>query len=126
MASVFLKNQYPNSIQEMKYYFYDGETVVRYGVIEIDASRPEWVRRAYIEGYSLDPASGKALAWADVERLTESAKSAGDDVEGPDTGGQPSSEDWLREGEQPRDASVPQGGVDSSVSPRAAKRAPRN
>ena len=37
------------------FYFYDGETEVRNGIIEIDSSRPEWVMRAWIMGFGLDP-----------------------------------------------------------------------
>lgn len=126
------------------FYFYDGETVVDHGVITIPADRPEWVQRAHIMGYRLDPETEQPLTLdealtgtrptapapapapvAEVAVVAESTESAGEEVEGTDLGGQPASEDGLRESEQPRDEGVSGAEVGSSVSDGADARATR-
>lgn len=42
-------------------YFYDGELQAKDGVIVIPADRPEWVRRAWVLGYQLDPKTGRQV-----------------------------------------------------------------
>ncbi len=47
-------------------YFYDGEAEVKKGVVSVSLDRPEWVQRAWILGYQLDPKTDKPLALADI------------------------------------------------------------
>jgi len=124
MASYFLKHIYPNDLQEQIYYFYDGRTTVRYGVIELPAENITWLKRVFMEGYRIDPDSGKLLDYYEALAKSESAMSAGAEVEGTDLGGQPVGEDGVRESELPRDASVPASGVASRGRPRTARRNP--
>lgn len=44
---------------EKTVYFYEGELVAKDGVVCVPADRPEWVRRAWVLGYRLDPDSGE-------------------------------------------------------------------
>lgn len=109
-----------------RFYFYDGEVPIVDGTVEIPLDRPEWVQRAYIMGYRYDPvtedvmtldealAGGRAAAVAPAK--PESAKSAGEDVEGSDVGRQPVGEDGVRESEQPRDEGISVEGLDGSDS----------
>jgi hypothetical protein len=124
MAKLFLKNVYENTIPEQEYYFYDGRTTVRFGVIELPAENTTWIKRAFGDGFRIDPDSGETLDYYQVITRAESAVSAGEDVEGTDLGGQPAGEDGLRESELPRDASVPEARVASRGRPRTAKRTP--
>jgi len=122
MASYFLKHIHENTLPEQIYYFYDGRTTVRFGVIELPAGNITWLKRAFMEGYRLDPDSGKLLDYYEAIARSESAMSAGAEVESPDLGGQPVGEDGVRESELPRDASVPASGVGSRGRPRTANR----
>lgn len=107
------------------FYFYDGETPIKDGIVEIPVDRPEWVQRAYIMGYRFDPETEEVLTLAEAiaggRKATvapaepESTESAGEDVEGSDFGGLPAGDDGVREGELPRDESVPVEGLDGSV-----------
>lgn len=42
-------------------YFYEGEAVARDGVITLPRSKPEWIQRAWVLGYQLDPKTGKSI-----------------------------------------------------------------
>lgn len=126
MAITQLKNMYENTIPEQKYYFYDGETTVRFGVIDIPSGNTTWLQRAFQEGYRVHPVTGDLLEWWQVLALDESALSAGEEIEGSDLGGQPVGEDGVRSSELPRDDGVPVERVGSSRSPRAAKRTTPN
>jgi hypothetical protein len=48
-----------HSAPEKTVYFYDGELIAKDGVIKIPADRPEWIRRAWVLGYRLDPKTGE-------------------------------------------------------------------
>lgn len=84
-----LKHQYKDTVPLRTFYFYDGRTVVRNGVIEIPADKPSWLDRAFMVGYRLDPETGKPLELAAIRARaaapatkSESTKSAGASVEG--------------------------------------------
>lgn len=47
-------------------YFYEGELTAKDGVVSIPADRPEWVRRAWVLGYRLDPESGEPQRLEDL------------------------------------------------------------
>ena len=126
MAITRLKHMFPNELPEQEYYFYDGRTKVRYGVIDIPSGNTTWLQRAFNDGFCVNPETGQTLEWWQVLALDESALSAGDNVEGSDLGGQPVGEDGVRSSELPRDDGVPVERVASSRSPRAAKRTTRN
>jgi hypothetical protein len=91
-------------------YFYEGELPVKEGVIEIPKDTKEfdsWVRRAYINGYQLDPENDDE-PFEDVENALasgnkkstkrKSAKSEKETDEGSDSGRQPGDKDGVREG----------------------------
>jgi len=72
-----------------RFYFYDGETTIKDGVVEIPLDRPEWVQRAYIMGFRHDPKTeeiitlDEALAGGRVAPdMPVSAKSTGGKREG--------------------------------------------
>jgi hypothetical protein len=44
---------------EKQVYFYDGELTAKDGVVTIPADKPEWIRRAWVLGYQLDPKTKK-------------------------------------------------------------------
>lgn len=48
------------------FYFYEGEAEVKEGVVTIPADRPEWIRRAWVMGYRLDPKTGENLELSDI------------------------------------------------------------
>ena len=56
-------------------YFYDGETLVKNSVVTIPADRPEWVRRAYVQGFRLD-ADGNPITDIDLHVERETAEPA--------------------------------------------------
>lgn len=51
---------------EKTVYFYDGELTAKDGVVKIPSDRPEWVRRAWVMGYSLDPKTGEHVRLEDL------------------------------------------------------------
>ena len=51
---------------EKTVYFYEGELVAKEGVVKIPADRPEWVRRAWVLGYRLDPKTGEQTKLEDL------------------------------------------------------------
>jgi hypothetical protein len=126
MAKIFLKHLRKNEVPAQLFYFYDGQTVVRYGVIELPADNTTWIKRAVNEGFRLDPDTDELLDYYQIVARAESAMSAGDNVEGTNLGGQPAGEDGLRESELPRDAGVPASGVGSRGRPRTANRKASN
>ncbi len=88
------------------FYFYDGECPIVEGVITIPLDRPEWIQRAYLKGYRLDPVSEELLTIDEAlaggraaSPEPESTESAGEEVEGSDSGGLPADEDGVRESE---------------------------
>lgn len=130
MAEVILiKHSLASNMPFRRMYFYDGETIVRFGVIELPVDKEHWMQRAFMLGFRYDPETGRLLELDEIKKMAraikESAESAGDDVEGTDTGGLPAGEDGLRESELPSDEGIPESGVDSGVSDGATVRAPR-
>jgi hypothetical protein len=67
-----LKHTLPNELPEQRYYFYDGEAIVHFGVIEIprDGAHQHWAQRAWMKGYRIDPKTGQELSLEEVLRLT--------------------------------------------------------
>jgi hypothetical protein len=51
---------------ERQVYFYEGELTAKDGVVKIPANRPEWVRRAWVLGYRLDPKTGDHVKLEDL------------------------------------------------------------
>lgn len=47
-------------------YFYEGEAVVTNGIVSIPKNRPEWIKRAWILGYKLNPKTGKPVRLEDI------------------------------------------------------------
>lgn len=129
---LYLKHIYPNELPQQKFYFYEGEVDVRFGVIELprDPAFQHWAQRAWMRGYRLDPETGREISRDELiaSLSTESASSATQESanEGSDGGGQPTGEDGLRESELPRTDSVPEEGLGSGVSDGAAVRVPAN
>lgn len=127
-----LKHFLPNDLPNQKFYFYEGEVDVNYGVIELpsDGLHDHWAQRAWMVGFRLDPETGDELSLDEVFKL--SSKTAASAVtqesadEGTDGGGLPTGEDGLRESEQPRTESVSSEGLGSSVSDGPAVRRGRN
>ena len=132
MADILkLKHIYPNELPDQKFYFYEGECDVHYGVIELplDPNFEHWAVRAWMKGFRLDPETGREVTRDDIAALyaglelpsqeepeAESTESAGETNEGTDVGGQPDSEDGVRESEPAGDISVPEAGVGSGLS----------
>ena len=126
--TILLKHQNKSNMPMRIQYFYDGRAVVRFGVIELPVEKSAWIDRAFMMGFRLDPETDRPLELADIRRMAagevvivapaepESTESAGEDVEGTDTGGQPSSDDGVRESELPGSDSLPEEGLDGSVS----------
>ena len=113
-----LKHIYPNELPDQKFYFYEGECDVHYGVIELprDPAYTHWAQRAWMKGYRLDPETGENVSRDELDvLLSGSAQSAGEAVEDTISGGQPASEDGLRESELASTGSIPSEGLDSGV-----------
>ena len=51
---------------EKTVYFYEGELTAKDGVVSVPADRPEWVRRAWVLGYRLDPKTGEQTKIEDL------------------------------------------------------------
>lgn len=114
-------------------YFYEGELPVVDSTLTIPADRPEWIQRAWIQGFRLT-ADGRPVAdlaehirneTADgtTEELprvaatpvneTENAESDEENTdEGPLGRGLAPDDDGIRSGEPDRDGSLPEGGDD--------------
>jgi len=60
VASVSLKHTILSD-GERTVYFYDGESKSKDGVISIPSDKPEWIRRAWVLGYQLDPKTGEQV-----------------------------------------------------------------
>jgi hypothetical protein len=113
-----LKHIYPNELPDQKFYFYEGEADVHYGVIELprDPAFTHWAQRAWMKGFRLDPETGENVERDQLDvLLSGSAKSAGEAVEDTDAGRQPAGEDGLREGELTGSGSVSSEGLDGSL-----------
>lgn len=113
-----LKHIYPNELPDQKFYFYEGEADVHYGIIELprDPAFTHWAQRAWMKGFRLDPETGENVTRDQLDvLLSGSAKSAGEAVEDTDAGRQPASEDGLREGELAGSSSVSVEGLGSSL-----------
>ena len=105
------------------FYFYDGETPIKDGVVEIPVDRPEWVQRAYIMGYRHDPVTeevitlDEALAGGRVPAVAEAPVATTETPEGDVDGEQ--SEDGLAvelEGDETVGVPEPEGeGADEAV-----------
>lgn len=112
MAETFkLKHIYPNELPDQKFYFYEGEADVHFGVIElpVDPIYEHWAMRAWMKGFRLDPETGVELTRDEVVALArgESTKSAIEDAdEGTNAGGQPAGEDGVRTSQRTRRKSV--------------------
>lgn len=126
--TLYLKHIYPNELPDQKFYFYEGEVDVHFGVIELprDPQFTHWVQRAWMKGYRLDPVSGREYGLDELVAML-STKSADEDAdEGTDGGGLPAGEDGLRESELPRDESLPEEGLDGGNGDGAVVRESRN
>jgi len=113
-----LKHIYPNELQDQKFYFYEGECDVHYGIIELprDPAYTHWAQRAWMKGFRLDPETGENVTRDQLDvLLSGSAKSAGEAVEDTISGGQPVSEDGLRESELTSTDSLSVEGLDGSL-----------
>lgn len=91
---------------DRKFYFYEGETDVEGGVISLPTNRPEWIRRAWVMGWRLNPETGATVSVADaLAGNIEAAKTAEDSSkeqdENSDSGRQSGPDNGVREGEQP-------------------------
>lgn len=66
-----LKHVLPNELPEQKYYFYEGEAPIAFGVIEIprDGAHAHWAQRAWLKGFRIDPKTGAELSLDEVVRL---------------------------------------------------------
>jgi len=112
MTDKFLvKHIYPNVLPDQKFYFYEGEVDVHYGVIElpVDPRFEHWASRAWVLGFRLNPENDQPFSRDEILAGVrgESTKSADEDAdEGTDVGGQPAGEDGVRESELSRPASV--------------------
>ncbi len=126
--TLYLKHVYPNEVEAQKYYFYEGEVDIHYGVIELPLvpERSHWGMRAWMKGYRLDPETGREITRDELVGLyegvplpepettetqpetAESTESAGenDGEEDTSTGGQPAGEDGVREGQPARSERV--------------------
>lgn len=47
-------------------YFYDGEVEAKEGIVSVPRNRPEWVRRAFVLGYRLNPNTGEEYRLEDL------------------------------------------------------------
>lgn len=116
---------------DWRMYFYDGELPIEGAVLTIPASRPEWIQRAWIQGFRMT-AEGRVIADlakhiraeladeaetpVEPETPTETAQSGEENTnEGPSDRGQSVEDDGVRSSEPDRDGSLPEGGVDGSV-----------
>lgn len=113
---------------EYKFYFYEGEADVHFGVIDLplDPNFEHWALRAWLKGYRLDPETNEEITRDELlDRIhgttnaapaeAESTESAGDDVEGTDAGGLAPDADGVRESEPARDEGVSGEGLGSGV-----------
>lgn len=116
---LFLKHIYPNELPDQKFYFYEGEVDVHFGVIELprDPAFEHWAMRAWMKGFRLDPETGKEVSRDELvaSLSTKSADSATQESasESSDAGRLPAGEDGLRESELPRDEGVSDEGLGS-------------
>ena len=113
-----LKHIYPNELPDQKFYFYEGECDVHFGVIELprDPAFTHWAQRAWMKGFRLDPETGENVSRDELDiLLSDSGKTAGEAVEGTILGGQPASDDGLRESQLTSTNSLPVEGLDSSL-----------
>lgn len=63
--------------------FYEGELTAKDGVVEVPNDKPEWIRRAWVLGYRLDPENdSEYLRLEDIPTEDKSAKSEGKKNEG--------------------------------------------
>lgn len=105
-------------------YFYDGELPVIDATLTIPADRPEWIQRAWIQGFRLT-ADGRPVDDLANHILTETAgeatpvdetENAESDEEntdeGPAGGGLAPDDNGVRSGEPDRGGSLPEGGDD--------------
>jgi hypothetical protein len=110
---VLLKHIYPNELPDQKFYFYEGEVDVHFGVIELprDPEFTHWAQRAWMKGYRLDPVTGREISLDELvaSLSTKSADSAVQESadESSDGGGQPAGEDGVRTSQPARRKSVP-------------------
>jgi hypothetical protein len=110
---VLLKHIYPNELPNQKFYFYEGEVDVHFGVIELprDPAFTHWAQRAWMKGYRLDPVSGREISLDELvaSLSTKSADSAVQESadEGSDGGGQPAGEDGVRTSQPARTKRIP-------------------
>lgn len=114
--TLYLKHIYPNELPNQKFYFYEGEVDVHFGVIELprDPGFVHWVQRAWMKGYRLDPVSGRSYELDELVAMLSTESAVEDADEGTDAGRLPAGEDGLREGELPRDESLSEEGLDGS------------
>jgi len=107
-------------------YFYDGELPVEGSVLTIPADKPEWIQRAWIQGFRMT-ADGRVIADlakhiraetagepaetpVEPETPTETAESGEENTdEGAAAGRQPVEDDGVRSSEPDRDGSLPEG-----------------
>lgn len=61
-----VKLKHPILTGDKMLYFYEGEAPVKGGVVEITTDRPEWIQRAWMLGYRLDPRTNKSLELAEI------------------------------------------------------------
>ena len=95
--------------------FYDGVVQAKGGVLTLPAEREDWIRRAWVSGYSISPDDGRRITtWADLmaevqKQNTESVESAESEESDEDTGTgrQSEVEDGLRESEPESGDSAP-------------------
>lgn len=102
---LLLKHIFPNELPNQKFYFYEGEADVHYGVIELPADPrfEHWALRAWMKGYRLDPVTGQEISRDRLSALlmqtsTLSAVSAEQESadESVDRGGQPARANRVR------------------------------
>ena len=97
-------------------FFYDGAATAEDGLLTLPADRPEWIKRAWLSGYNMNPQNDARLStWAEVEELINSqgSKRAKDSTESTEVssedssaGRQPGLGDGVRESKQESSASV--------------------
>lgn len=72
-GTLYLKHVLPNELPDQKFYFYEGEVDVHFGVIEIplDGAHWHWAQKAWVRGFRLSAETGADLSLGELFEIYE-------------------------------------------------------
>lgn len=97
------------------FYFYDGETETKDGIIELPLDHPEWIQRAWVMGYRLNPDTEETVLLADALVAQTTDDSSEEQDESSDNGRQPDGDNGVRESQSRGNGDAPKRRTRSSV-----------